>query len=82
VLRAKIGDQIMVQIPLAVSDCDEGRVIHRYTCSITVLAKSHIEATILQCVEYTHESQVETLAVALTNRFEKIELIVQKATEM
>lgn len=82
VLRTKIGDRIMVQHVVHVGSCEAGTVIQRHTCSITLLAKSHIEASIIETQEYTYVPQQTTLAVAMTNRFEKIELIVQKATEM
>lgn len=82
VLRTKIGDRIMVQLPMTVASCLAGAVIQRHTCAITLLAKSHIEATIVETHEHIYMPQMMTLAVAMTNRFEKIELIVQKATEM
>lgn len=71
VLRAKSGDQLAVQW--------EGK---RVVCAISAMEKSHIEAKALYEEEKTTENTGAWLAVALPNKFEKIELIVQKCTEI
>jgi 16S rRNA (uracil1498-N3)-methyltransferase len=82
VLRAKIGDRMMVQLPVFVSSCQDKEKIVRYTCEITTVSKLVIEACIIDESIHIHTPQHCTLAVALTNKFEKLELIVQKATEI
>ena len=82
VLRTKIGDHIMVQLPIAVATCDAGVQIQRHTCIISLLTKSCIEATITETQSHIYQPQRSTLAVAMTNKFEKVELVAQKATEI
>ena len=71
VLRAKKWDQIAVQ-------WDQKRVV----CEIFSLEKAKIETKALYEEEKTVEIWGKYLAIALPNKFEKIELIVQKCTEI
>lgn len=82
VLRAKIGDRIMVQLPVYIADTEDGSTIVRHICTISAISKSQIEATIIETKTHIHVKQTSILGVAMTNKFEKIELIVQKATEI
>jgi RsmE family RNA methyltransferase len=82
VLRAKVGDYIMVQIPLCAQECKEGTEIVRHTCEITLLTKNTIETKVIDTQSHVFHMQSSALAVAMTNKFEKLELVAQKATEI
>ncbi len=71
VLRAKKGDQIAVQ---------QGH--KRVVCAISAIEKQHIEAKALYEEKKEAKMTGFSLGVALPNKFEKIELIVQKCTEI
>lgn len=51
-------------------------------CALTNIGKKEIEAEVLKEESITHSESSKYLAVALPNKFEKMELIVQKATEI
>lgn len=72
VLRVKIGEQIAVQ-----------RDDKRLVASIVSIDKVSIEASLIEeQLLSAEESGMRSLAVALPNKFEKAELIVQKASEI
>lgn len=71
VLRAKKGDQVAVQWKNK-----------RTICEISGLDKTKIEALVLYEEEQEIKDSHKALAVALPNKFEKLELIVQKCTEL
>lgn len=75
VLRASIGDIIWIQSPK-----DEDKKI-RYELRIEIWDNKIVEGTIIS--EQIHESsnKKKSLIVAMPNKWDKIELIVQKLTE-
>ncbi len=75
VLRAKVWDKFMVQ-------STEENIVTRITCSILSLDKEKITASVEEKNILSWSSWKNILFVALPNKFEKIELIVQKCTEI
>lgn len=71
VLRAKKGDTFAVQ-----------RDGTRIVCEIASMEKWHIIATIVRKEHHEVKDDNTYLAVAMPNKFEKLELIVQKCTEL
>lgn len=71
VLRAKKGDTFAVQ-----------RDGTRIVCEIASMEKWHIIATIVRKEYHEVKDDNTYLAVAMPNKFEKLELIVQKCTEL
>lgn len=75
VLRAKEASQFNIQTI-------DGNVIIRSTISITEISKDKIIWTILHKEEISFVKNNKYLFVSLPNKFEKMELIVQKCTEI
>jgi 16S rRNA (uracil1498-N3)-methyltransferase len=74
VMRARPGLQIMIQHP---------QIDHtmRYQCTLSVVSDKLIETTIDQQTSYAHRQYDKHLVIAMANKRDKMELIVQKATE-
>lgn len=75
VLRAKVGDTIMVQSTVADTTT-------RITCVIDIVEKEKITTIVKEQNIYSVIDLQKNLFVALPNKFEKMELIVQKCTEI
>ncbi|MEI6672153.1 MAG: RsmE family RNA methyltransferase [bacterium] len=75
VLRARIGDHIWIQSPQ-----DEKTKI-RYEISITLWDNKMFEGTIVHEQQHTLGNEKTTMLVAMPNKWDKVELIVQKLTE-
>lgn len=57
-------------------------IITRYMCRLSTIDKKHINAEIVSSEEILYKKNTNVLCVALPNKFEKLELIVQKCTEL
>ncbi len=75
VLRAKEAFQFRIQSV-------EWNIIVRYTIRVSEITKDKIVWTIINKEEISFEENKKYLFVALPNKFEKMELIVQKCTEI
>ena len=75
VLRAKTASEFRIQ-------SSEWNKVIRLTISISAIGKDKIEWTIIHKEEMIFEESKKYLFVALPNKFEKMELIVQKCTEI
>lgn len=78
VLRMKTGDQCMVQYVSEVSP-DQ---ITRSLITLERLTTNEIKAKILSSDNRRHPTSKLYVCIALPNKFEKLELIVQKLTEL
>jgi len=74
VMRARPGQQITIQ-----SEQPDHTV--RYLCEITIISDTQIETTIIQHSTYPHYTSAKHLIIAMSNKRDKMELIVQKAVE-
>lgn len=74
VLRAKVAQTIFIQ-----STLQEQSV--RYECKITSIAVKEIQATIVETMRLENPAIQTHLIMAMSNKRDKMELIVQKATE-
>lgn len=74
VMRSRIGDHITIQ-----SDHWDHTI--RYLCTITKINDISIETTTIETTDYPHSQHHKHLVVAMSNKWDKMELIVQKATE-
>ena len=74
VMRARAGQQIMIQYP---------QIDHtiRYECTLFAVSDKLIETRINQQISHAHRYNHKYLVVAMANKRDKMELIVQKATE-
>ena len=75
VLRTQISEQCIVQ-------SSQWSIVTRYTISITEITKEKIVGEIVSKEEINIIENNKYLFVALPNKFEKMELIVQKCTEI
>lgn len=84
VLRAKIWYIFMVQEKkIIVEDStDELQYIDRYVCEMIQITKEQIVVNIKEKKQIAYQYNYKKLFVALPNKFEKLELIVQKITEL
>ncbi len=84
VLRAKKGDQVAFQRPNSKLKAENSTPSHpiRVICAILEITKHSITAAVLTSEEREIENSAIYLAVAMPNKFEKLELIVQKCTEI
>jgi 16S rRNA (uracil1498-N3)-methyltransferase len=73
-MRARAGHKIMIQYAQA-----ENTI--RYECIISTVSDQLIQTTIDSQVSHLHRQNTKHLIVAMTNKRDKMELIVQKATE-
>jgi 16S rRNA (uracil1498-N3)-methyltransferase len=73
-MRARTGQQIMIQYP---------QIDHtmRYQCSLVSVSDKFIETTIDQQTRHSHRQDQKHLVIAMANKRDKMELIIQKATE-
>ena len=74
VLRAKSGQTIMIQ-------STHDTIMTRYECVLTIIDSKQIRATITNTYVFEAQKHSKHLIIAMANRRDKIELIVQKATE-
>jgi 16S rRNA (uracil1498-N3)-methyltransferase len=74
VMRARSWQHIVIQ------DQQTSQTI-RYTCQITAIWDISVQARVEDTVVYPHRDDVKQLVVAMSNKWDKMELIVQKATE-
>ena len=87
VLRWKIWMQFFIQQPIFVEDVSEkiekkNIKIKRYLVQLEKIEKNSLSTKVISKEEYVVEMQHSNLCVALLNKTEKMELIVQKTTEM
>ncbi|MEI6774969.1 MAG: RsmE family RNA methyltransferase [bacterium] len=75
VLRASIGDIIWVQSP------EPAVQKTRYEIRIEVWDNKMVEGTIVSTYHHTTTNAIKTMIVAMPNKWDKVELIVQKLTE-
>lgn len=75
VLRARIGDHIWIQSP------GDEETKTRYEITITLWDNKMFEGTIVHEQQYTLSNGEKTMLVAMPNKRDKVELIVQKLTE-
>ncbi|MCX6825070.1 MAG: RsmE family RNA methyltransferase [candidate division SR1 bacterium] len=75
VLRARIGDIIRIQSP----DIESTKI--RYELSIDVWDNKIIEGTIVSEQNHTGSHEQKSMIIAMPNKRDKIEMIVQKLTE-
>jgi 16S rRNA (uracil1498-N3)-methyltransferase len=73
-MRARPGLQLMIQQPQV--DCTI-----RYQCSLVTISDKMIEATIDEQTSHPYHQDIKHLVIAMSNKRDKMELIVQKATE-
>lgn len=73
VMRARSGQSIMIQTP------GDNHMI-RYECELITIGDT-ITATVVQTMIYPYRKNHKHLVVAMANKRDKMELIVQKATE-
>lgn len=73
-MRARAGQQIMIQYP---------QLDHtiRYECVVSVVSDKCINADIIHQVSHAHRETSKHLVIAMANKRDKMELIIQKATE-
>lgn len=76
VLRAKIGDIFWVQSPVPSDSCI------RYEVQLQQRNDKMMQCTILSEQSHTAQTLVSTMLVAMPNKWEKVELIVQKLSEI
>ena len=74
VLRARSGYELVIQ------DMQDGQMV-RYTCILTSIDNDQAQATIVDVSECLLRDDAKHLVIAMANRRDKMELIVQKATE-
>lgn len=79
--------QFFIQQPIFVEDVSEkiekkNIKIKRYLVQLEKIEKNSLSTKVISKEEYVVEMQHSNLCVALLNKTEKMELIVQKTTEM
>lgn len=83
VLRGKNGMQFFMQHPCyAATLLTKGEVQYRYLVELLDIQKKSLVCKIVKITEHKKYKNNHKLCVALPNKFEKAELIVQKATEL
>lgn len=73
VMRARSGQVVMIQTPW-----DDHMI--RYECELISIADM-ITATVMQTTTHPYRKDTKHLVIAMSNKRDKMELIVQKATE-
>lgn len=83
VLRAKVWYTFMVQVKNTIAESwDDVCYIDRYTCETISIEKEKIITKYREKKNIPYTLQYKKLFVALPNKFEKLELMVQKITEL
>jgi 16S rRNA (uracil1498-N3)-methyltransferase len=73
-MRSRVGNCLTIQYP-------QSDQVTRYECEISVIADMLIQTTIVCQTVHVHQQRIKHLVIAMSNKRDKMELIVQKATE-